>query len=402
MKTILKFIPVLLFGIIVGGLFAINVQTDPLLTIACTTLVMALFSRIPTLPVGALGTLINPGTYNWTGKDVEEILFRPNYIGMAPEERGFRIVFTAQSKIRLHFLGKLGKILMPYTSGWAGGNPASKIVREFIVSEFKAEVAYDKHDYDGMMYEIFFQDGIKQNDIDATVVMQAEQKVFQDALKSDIIRQFWLGDTSKVHIASGTYPDGTSYAIGDPDKYYNQTNGVLKQIFDNDSTSPTSSQVKKIDVASDLSLDSALGYMKLMVDGCTDELREVIDSGEARFYATRSWIRNYRDTLTADGTEAAHSLMLNGSKSYTYDGIPILPLGIDAHITNDFDAATFPQDICILTTPQNLAAVLNASDTRAAVRMWFNPDANERRQRAQFKMTGDFVLPELVTIAYHS
>lgn len=391
------FISLLLMGTLVGGLISINANIDPLKSIGATMLVMAAFSRLVQVPFSSLATVMNPATFHWTGTDVEEIFFRPRYKDMKPEDLGFRIVFTESKVKRLHFMGKLGKILMAYASGFQGGASGNKYVREFTVKEFKAEIAYDRHDYDDTMFEIFFRDGIQQNDIDGTKVMEAEQKVFSEALDSDTVRYFWLGKTSKVHIAAGTYPDGTAYAIGDPDKYYNQVNGVLEEIYAVASATPTADQVKKITMPV-LGTDDAMDTMKAMLLGSTPVLKSLKDSGQLRFYATDDFIQNYEDTLTADGTEAAHAAVINGVSTYKWNGIPIQRLGVDQYLADDFSGV--PTTICILSTPENLGLVLNARDSKASVRMWFNEDENERRQRAQFKMKPDFILPELVTIAY--
>lgn len=401
MKTIFKHLPLLLLGVIVGGLLAINAGLNPLLSIVGSIAFLKLTDIPGLIPYGSLAVVMQAGTYNWTGKDVETIFFRPRYTGMKPEELGFRVVFTAQSKIRLHFFGAVGKVLLAYASGFQGGSASAKHVREFIVQEFKAEIAYDKHDYDGMMHEMLFRDGISQNDIDGTAVMNAEKKVFDEAISSDTWRYFWLGDTAKLHIAAGTYPDGTTYAIGDPDKYYNKVNGVLTELIANASATPTADQVKYIAMPVSLATDDAMEIMKSVYQGSKTVLKKLKEKGALRYYVTDNFLENYLETLRSTGTEQAHANIVNGVPVYKYNGIQIINIGIDEHIDADF-ASSFPQDFCLLTTPENLALVLNASDSQAQVRMWFNPDENERRHRAQFKMKPDFVLPELCTIAYYS
>lgn len=389
----------MLLALFVGGLISVNFGVSPTLAILTVALFIKATAPLIRLESGLLATVMQAGTFHWTGKDVEEILFRPRYLGMKPEERGFRVIFTVQSSIRLHFFGKLGKILMPYISGFQGGSSNAHKVREFTVAEFKAEMAYDKHDYDGMMLEKFFIDGIAQNDIDGTVVMQAEQKIFMDALDADTMRVFWLGDTDKVHIAAGTYPSGIAYADGDPDKYYNQIDGLLINIINNEAANPTIDQVKYIALPEDLGADDALETMKLVFDGSSKELQKLRDKKLLAYYCTDNFINNYRDTLAADGTEAARVQTIEGIERLTWNGIPLMPMDIDEHIAADFE--DFPDTICILSTPQNFALVINASSSRAEVKMWFNNDENERRQRAQFKMAADFILPELVTIAHN-
>lgn len=175
--------------------------------------------------------ITNPKTY--AGAENADQVLRPLFVGKTPQEMGFRVIMDIKSKLTLNFLGRLLKILMPYASGFQGGINASRYQKRLTLAEFKAEMAYDKHDYaDTIFYEIVNVGGIKQNDITGTDVLNAELQVFQRAILSDVIRNFWLADTTKTHINDGTYPDGTTYSAGDVDYYYNNTDGILKSIMD--------------------------------------------------------------------------------------------------------------------------------------------------------------------------
>lgn len=196
--------------------------------------------------------ITNGSEYN--GQETEDIILRPLFIGETPQEMGVRVVFTQKAaSIKLTFFDLMTKILMPYASGWQGGAAATKRQKKFSLAEFKAEQAYDKHDYSStILWEITNNQGVKQNDISGTNVMQAEVQVFQNALQYDIWRIFWMGDTTKVHLATGTYPDGTtSYAIGAENKYYSTIDGIWKGIMDNYAAygSATLQQIRRITIS---------------------------------------------------------------------------------------------------------------------------------------------------------
>jgi len=145
---------------------------------------------------------------------------------------GIRIIETSNAgSVKLTFFDAMTKRLMPYASGWQGGSGATKRQKKFDLAEFKAEASYEKQDYyDTVLEQVVRKNG--DNDIDGTAVHQAELEVFTNAIMYDMWRIFWLGDTDKVHLAAGTYPDGsTTYAIGDGDKYYNNIDGIWKSIF---------------------------------------------------------------------------------------------------------------------------------------------------------------------------
>ena len=424
------------------------------------------------------------------GKENFEKIIRPRFMGTKPQEMGIRIIDTqgAQS-IKLNFFGKIAKILMPYVKGFQGGTLSPQKQKKVVVAEFKAENEYSKQDYKNMIYEqITNKGGIAQNDISGTDVFNAELEVFFSAVEADVFSIFWLGDTTKTHIQAGTYPDGTAYAAGDVDKYYNVMDGILKHIMDDVYQSYVSHQVritgwnkttypilylaesggtvyaygsaahrtgassanrlfsftatnstypyqatvselnssgiagyivlekactsgsfelyanevdyvKKIDLPSTLTTDTAETYMLKMLRNSTPELKALKKAGLLRFYVTDSILFNYEDTIRSGSLDITKQMMIDGIPRIAIDGVPLIPMNIDALIESDF-ASTFPRNIIILTVPDNLALAINGSSDFSETKFWFNPDENANRQRTQFEMGADYVLPELITIAY--
>lgn len=401
MKALFKIASFTLFlGMILSAAFALEPATALAVSAGINTFSYA-FIQVPS----HFGyEFITAGT-EYNGKENEEILFRPRFSGKA-EDIGFRQIFTKNTdNVKLTFFGKLGKILMPYVKGFQGGGGAPIVQNKISLGEFKAETAYDKHDYfDIIQEQIVNNDGVAQNDITGTDVMNAEQRVFMEALQSDVYRNLWLGDTSKTHTADGTYPDGTAYLTGAADKYYNQIDGIITQIRAKAATNPSAAAneilLNEI-TAGGIQANEAEDVFKAMFRKAPKELQALKNAGLLRYYVTDSVLFKYLDDLEADGTEAARLQTINGMQVPTYMGIPIVPLNIDSYIANDF-AAAFPDDLIILTTPNNMALVMNAAGSWAETRMWFNADENENRQRTQFHMGAGYVLPELISFAQNA
>ena len=156
--------------------------------------------------------------------------------------------------------------------------------------------------------------------------------------------------------------------------------------------------IKKLDLPT-LTTDTAETYMNRLLRLCTPELKSLKTAGLLRFYVSDTVLFNYEDTLKSGTTESARNANIDGVSRYTCDGVPIIPMNIDALIEADF-AATFPRNWIILSTPQNLCLVINGSSDTSQTRFWFNPDQNENRQRTQFEMGANYILPELVAVAY--
>jgi len=433
---------------------------------------------------------ITNGT-EYHGRENMDINIRPRFFGTKPQEMGVRVIDAqGASSVKLTFFGKIAKILMPYSTGFQGAALASKLQKKLVLAEFKAEAAYDKHDYANMILEqITNKGGVAQNSIEGTNVIEAEREVFFQAVEADVFSVFWLGDTTKTHIKAGTYPDGsTTFAAGDADKYYNVIDGILtkamadvyqayvskqsaitgwvtetypvlyltetggtvyaygssahrtgavagNQLFSFPATNASYPSIKtvtelnssgfggyitlekactsgvfelhynewdyikKLDLPATLTTDTAETYMNRLLRIASPELRALKKSGQLRFYVTDTILFNYEDTLKTGTLESARKAVIDGVERWSIDGIPIIPMNIDQLIDQDF-ASTFPKDIILLTTPQNLCLVINGTSNFSETLFWFNPDVNENRQRTQFEFGADYIMPELMAIAY--
>ncbi|MDE7129112.1 MAG: hypothetical protein K2O07_02145, partial [Alistipes sp.] len=83
--------------------------------------------------------------------------------------------------------------------------------------------------------------------------------------------------------------------------------------------------------------------------------------------------------------------MVAGRRALSYHGIPVVDINVQQYMSQTgFDSTTF----AMLTDRRNLALAVNTSDYPGTeVRMWYNPDEMENRQRAIF-MVGCEILDE--------
>ena len=75
--------------------------------------------------------------------------------------------------------------------------------------------------------------GQSSNDLTGTKIAEIEIALHMMGVRSGLWKQFWLGDTAKVHTAEGQYITGdasSAYTVGAADKRYNSTNGIWKEI----------------------------------------------------------------------------------------------------------------------------------------------------------------------------
>jgi len=346
----------------------------------------------------ASGFIVAGVDYN--GRETTKLWVRPLNDRFLP--MGIKIVETARAgSIKLTFLNKLAKVLMPYLAGWQGGDGGGLVQKEFALKEFKAECQYDRHTYNGLVQEQLVRKN-GDNKIDDKMIVEARNYLFQDAVVDDIVRMWWLGDTTKLHIAAGTYRSGVAYVIGDPDQYYNQFDGVLTCLMAESAAylTATVNQVYRFAFNETLTTDEVEEVGLLMTRNSTRALRKAVEKGQAKFYCTYDVINNYKDTLLSGETEQARKVLIDGVERPTLDGVPMFPIDIDEFLENDF-AADFPKDFMILTGLDNFAIVISEANGFAATKYWFNEDENVERQRTQFEMGANFIEPQMTSIAYY-
>ena len=93
-------------------------------------------------------------------------------------------------------------------------------------------------------------------------------------------------------------------------------------------------------------------------------------------------------------TDGAYTDYINGRQNLLYHGIPVVDLRISSYLAKLSSSSPGPKSFCILTDRRNLVLAVNTADFPGnEIRMWYNPDEMENRQRAVF-MAGCDVLDE--------
>lgn len=319
---------------------------------------------------------------NYTGKDLETIFFRPMLSGPGAEELGIKVMYNTPVPTTLQFWKRAGDILQKYTaSGWNGGSSATKFQKTINLSKVKAEIGYSAEDYFNMVFEtITGSSDVNLEDLTGTELEKAETALFRSAIAESIRATMWLGDTGR---------DGS----------LNTFDGFMKQLLadsgngDND----VKCDVYDIDLASGTDPEAAQTLFKNMWDGSTDTLKEFKSQGNLVYLVTSDIYAKYEEELDSVVLESAYLAKQNGREALTYRGIPVVDMKVSAYLK---DMEELPDSFAILTDRRNLALAVNTADFPGTeIRMWYNPDQMENRQRAVFMAGCDYLLPELITVA---
>ncbi|MBQ4278564.1 MAG: hypothetical protein IJC16_01240 [Rikenellaceae bacterium] len=312
----------------------------------------------------------------YTGRDLETVFFRPMLSGPDARELGIRIMYNMPVPTTLQFWKRGGDILQKYaSSGWNGGTPADKYSKTIGLARVKAELGYAADDYFSMVYEqITNRPDVNMDDLSGTELEEAETALFREAISESIRATMWLGDTSR---ASGL----------------NTFDGFVKRMMADIKAGET--QIKSFNPATG---DTAEKTLKTLWDNAPEVLKAFKPQGNLVYLVTSDIYAKYEDELDNVALEAAYLAKQNGRERLSYRGIPVIDIQIGGYLSSYDD---MPQSFALLTDRRNLALAVNTSDFPGTeIRMWYNPDLMENRQRAVFMAGCDYLLPELISLAY--
>lgn len=137
--------------------------------------------------------------------------------------------------------------------------------------------------------------------------------------------------------------------------------------------------------------------LKALYDQMPPELRERM--AEARYIVTGSVMDAYITDLEADGTEAAHMKIINGVRSISYRGIPVIERrDWDVHIAADFSNVRPHRALLVL--PENLVVGTDDESDVLMAEMWYDQNTQENKFRVEYKAGTQYVHPEYIVAAY--
>lgn len=323
----------------------------------------------------------NPKSY--TGRELENIFFRPMLTGPDAIDLGVRVMYNMPVPTTLNFWHRPGDVLQKYVRGWKGGDIAQRFQKQINLSKVKAEMGYSAEEYFGMIYELITNDSkVNLDDLSGTELEKAETTLFRQAIAESIRVTMWLGDTTRTE-----------------DKSYNSFNGFLKNIKNDLQTSANTGQnfIPNVKIPAMTGADAAISLFERMWNAADERLKAMKDEGNLVILVTSDIYQNYEKSLEGNFLESAFSAMQSGRTGLSWHGIPIKDIKISSYLSSFTD---MPQTFAIFTDKRNMALAVNSSDFPGnEVRMWYDPKDMENCQRAIFMAGADYLLPELMTVA---
>ncbi len=321
-----------------------------------------------------MGKIEQAKTY--IGQDLENIFFRPMLTGPDAEALGVRIMYNMPVPTALHFWRRSGDVLQKYnTGGWSASGTTERQQKILNLSRVKAESGYGAEDYFDLVYSMITNSpSVNMGDLTGTALEEAETALFKESIAESIRATMWVGNTARA----GSY---------------NTFDGVIQRIKNDISDQ----DIKQMDYSALTDPDDAETLFKLLWNNASQVLRDSKQEGNLALFVTSDVYANYEEFLDNASVESAYLARQNGRRSLSFRGIPVIDVQIGGYLQSCSD---MPQSFALLTDKRNLVLAVNTSDFPGTeVRMWYNPDVMENRQRAVFMAGGDYLMPELISFA---
>ncbi len=320
--------------------------------------------------------IVNPK--NYTGHELETIFFRPILTGPSAEELGIRVLYNMPMPTTVQLWDHSGNVLTPFDkqSSWGGGVKTTHYQKTIPMSRVKAENAFSASDYFSTIFELITSSpDVNMEDLTGTELEAAETELFRKAIAESIRMHLWLGDK------------GGALKTG-----YTSFDGLLKIV--NERAATGGFNYATTDINAEFADATIVEVLDAFIDGASPRLKGLYKDGEVAFFLSPALYRKYESYLDSNFGGASYLDQQQGRKQLMFRGFPLVEINLEPAIS-DSDLA---KDFIIFTDRRNLVMAVNTADSPGSeVRMWYNPDEMENRQRAVFAIGCEILDDELVS-----
>ena len=313
----------------------------------------------------------NSKTYNVN--EVDNLFFRPTFCDKSAQELGVRVLYNMPIPTKIPSFGHNHNILKTFSSGWQGS--IANEYRETTVDmvKLKAENTYSAESYFSTIYEMLVNSGeVGLGDLTGTDLEKAETELFRRSIAESIYATMWFGDEE------GDISDYTSFP------------GFIRRVMNISNDYSNNSVI----VFPDNEEYSVENIFSEVWSQSSSNLRAIATDGELAYFVSSDIYDAYLFWLDKQGLTNVIADPENLRPTLLYHGIPVVEVPGDKYSNNR------ARSFCILTDRRNLILALNTADSpEKEIRMWYNPDEMENRQRVVF-LAGTAIADTDIVSAY--
>ncbi len=318
---------------------------------------------------------------SYTGSELETVFFRPMLTGPSAQELGVRVLYNMPVPTTVHLWSGQSNILASHVaSGWNAATSGAKVQKTVDMKRVKAEMGFSAADYYSLVFEdLATQAEVNLDDLTGTQLEASETELFRRSIAESIRATMWIGDTSRT---SGGY---------------DTFDGFLTKVDD----AVTASKLTPITyTATNIATASyALTLFDALWNKADDRVKDAKGEGQLAYFVTSDIYNLYEKALDSSGVDSSYTDTINGRTGLMYHGIPVIDLRIGSYLSD----LSLDESFAILTDRRNFVMVVNTADFPGTeIRMWYNPDEMENRQRAIFAVGCEILDTSLIAMATKS
>ena len=325
--------------------------------------------------------IVNPK--NYSGRELDTIFFRPLLTGPSAESLGIRILYNMPMPTVVQIWDRKDNVLAPFdeASGWSGGQKTIHYQKTIPMSRVKAENAFAASDYFSTIFELITnRSDVNMEDLSGTELEAAETELFRRAIAESIRMNLWLGDKG------GTLNTG-----------FSSFDGLLKLIDQRVKSGDIAHSSKELEVLlSDYTVGELFAYI---INNASPRLKGLFPEGQVAFFVSPKIYSFYQNYLDNSYGSASYQDAQTGRQQLMFHGFPVIDINLEPAIGE----SSLSKDFIIFTDRRNLVMAVNTADSPGSeVRMWYNPDEMENRQRAVFMAGCEILDEDMLVYAYRS
>ncbi|MFR9603321.1 MAG: hypothetical protein SNG02_05560 [Rikenellaceae bacterium] len=315
-------------------------------------------------------------TKSYTGSELETVFFKPMLTGAAAEDLGIKVLYNMPVPTTIQLWSGKSDILQNNTgNGWSANSANTRTQKEVEMKRVKAEMAFSAADYFSLVFENVTTNYNIDNldDLTGTELEAAETELFRKSIAESLRATMWAGDTT---LTSGL----------------NTFDGFLKKIHDavDDSEIITRTFTKGTNTTPEYTQT----LFANLWDQATTTLKDAKGDGQLAIFVSSDIYTHYEMALDAVGADGAYVDAQSGRQKLMYHGMEVIDLHVDSYIS----ALDIPETFAFITDKRNLVMVVNTADYPGSeIRMWYNPDEMQNRQRATFAVGCEVVDYDMVS-----
>ncbi len=299
----------------------------------------------------------NSKTYNVN--EVENLFFRPSFCGKSAEELGIRVLYNMPMPTKLPVFYHHNSILKGFSSGWQGDTAGELQEVEIPMIKLKAENAYSAESYFASVFELLTNSAeVNLGDLTGTDLEKAETELFRRAICDSVYATMWFGDQNE------DVSDFSSFT------------GFLRKVIDIREIEDPDAKINIVKDALEFPVEELLHEVWTQ---SSSSLRSLAADGQLAYFVSSDIYDAYQFYLDEKGLASTIGEGSNGRPTLYYHGIPLVELPASQY------GLYRAQSFCVLTDRRNFVLALNTADSpEKEIRMWYNPDEMENRQRVVF------------------